>query len=74
MVQEPRCGGKVTLHHFIGGGMTAHYKGRVLPVTGYGHYPVPNPAEDEKTLDVRLNAVIAARRVRTQTPVPSGRG
>ena len=67
-------GAKVTLHHSIGGGMTVHYKGRVLPVTTYGHYPVPDPAEDEKTLDVRLDAVIAARRARSQPTVPSGHG
>jgi hypothetical protein len=31
-------------------------------VTAYGHYPVPAPAEDEKTIDARLDAVIAAQR------------
>jgi transposase len=67
-------GAKVTLHHFIGGGMTVNYKGRVLPVTAYGHYPVPNPAEDEKTLDLRLNAVLAARRASHQLSMPPGRG
>ena len=67
-------GAKVTLHHAIGGGMTVHYKGRVLPVTAYGQYPIPDPAEDEKTLDVRLNAIIAARRTPSQPAVSSGRG
>jgi hypothetical protein len=67
-------GAKVTLHHFIGGGMTVHYKGRVLPVTAYQHYPVPDAAEDEKTLDVRLNAIIAAQVEPSQRSVPSGRG
>ena len=67
-------GAKVTLHHSIGGGMTVHYKGRVLPVTAYGHYPVPDPAEDEKTIDVRLDAIIAARGAPSQPSVPSGRG
>jgi transposase len=67
-------GAKVTLHHFVGGGMTVHYKGRVLPVTAYGRYPVPDPAEDEKTLDVRLNAMIATRGAPSQQSVPSGRG
>ena len=41
-------GAKVTLHHFVGGGMTVHYKDRMLEVTAYAHYPVPDPAEDEK--------------------------
>jgi hypothetical protein len=54
--------------------MTVHYKGRVRPVTAYGHYPVPDPAEDEKTLDVRLNAVTAARHTPSQPTVPSARG
>jgi hypothetical protein len=31
-------------------------------VTAYGTYPVPDPAEDEKTIDARIDAVIAARR------------
>ena len=67
-------GAKVTLHHFVGGGMTVHYEGRVLPVTAYGHYPVPDPAEDEKTIDVRLNAIIAIRGAPSRQSVPSGRG
>jgi transposase len=53
-------GAKVTLHHFIGGGMTVHYKDRVLPVTAYGSYPIPDPTEDEKTIDVRMEAIVAA--------------
>ena len=53
-------GAKVTLHHFVGGGMTVHYKGRVLPVTAYRTYPVPDPAEDEKTIDARMDAIMAA--------------
>jgi transposase len=67
-------GAKVTLHHAISGGMTVHYKGRVLPVTAYARYPVPEPAEDEKTLDVRLDTVIAARGAMARPTAPSGRG
>ncbi len=48
----------VTLHHFVGGGMTVHYKGRILPVTAYGTYPVPDPAEDEKTIDARVDRIV----------------
>ena len=43
-------GARVTLYHFVGGGMTVHYKDRVMPVTAYGTYPVPDPVEDEKTI------------------------
>lgn len=67
-------GAKVTLHHFLGGGMAVHYKNRVLPVTAYGTYPVPDPVEDEKTLDARLNAIIASQRDPVAPSVPFGRG
>ena len=64
-------GAKVTLYHFLGGGMAVHYKDRVLPVTAYGIYPVPDPAEDEKTLDVRLDALLAARSANVLQNQPS---
>ena len=67
-------GAKVTLHHFLGGGMSVHYKDRVLPVTAYGSYPVPDPVEDEKTLDARLDAIIASRPDPAARSVPLGRG
>ena len=43
-------GATVTLHHFIGGGMTVHHKDRTPQVTAHGTYPVPDPAEDERPL------------------------
>jgi len=55
-------GAKVTLYHFLGGGMAVHYKNRVLPVTAYGTYPVPDPTEDEKTIDVRMETIVAVAR------------
>ena len=67
-------GAKVTLHHHIGGGMTVHYKDRVLPVTAYATYPVPDPAEDEKTIDARLDAIVAAQAQIVVPSVPRGRG
>jgi hypothetical protein len=51
-------GAKVTLHHFVGGGMTVHYKDRILQVTAYGTYPIPDPAEDEKTIDARVDRIV----------------
>lgn len=51
---------KVTLYHFVRGGMAVHYKDRVLPVTAYGTYPVPDPVEDEKTIGVRMDAIVAS--------------
>lgn len=38
--------------------MTVHYKDRILQVTAYGTYPIPDPAEDEKTIDARIDRVI----------------
>jgi hypothetical protein len=64
-------GAKVTLHHFVGGGMSVHYKDRLLPVTAYGTYPVPDPAADEKTIDARVDAIVASRQVAgRQSPAP----
>lgn len=42
-------------------GCTSPTKERVLALTAYGTYPVPDPAADEKTLDARVEALIAAR-------------
>jgi transposase len=67
-------GAKVTLHHFVAGGMAVHYKDRVLQVTAYGTHPVPDPAEDEKTIDARVEAIIAAQRELLTTLPPQGRG
>jgi hypothetical protein len=62
-------GAKVTLYHFVGGGMSVHYKDRLLPVTAYGSYPVPDPAEDEKTIDARVDAVVASRPMAARLPL-----
>ncbi len=65
-------GAKVTLHHFADGAMTVHYKrpcasgDRVWSLSG------SDPAEDEKTIDARPDAVIAARSGRRhRQPGPS---
>jgi transposase len=55
-------GAKVMVHHFADGGLRVTYKDRVLALTAYGTYPVPNAAVDEKTLDVRMDAIVAAAR------------
>jgi transposase len=56
-------GAKVTLHHFVAGGMSVHYKDRLLPITAYRTYPVPDTAEDEKTIDARVDAIVASLRI-----------
>ena len=55
-------GARVTLHHFAGGRPRVYDKERPLTVTAYGTYPIPDPAEDEKTLDMRVDAIVASRR------------
>lgn len=61
-------GARVTLYHFLAGGMAVHYKDRVLGVTAYGACPVPDPTEDEKTIDVRMETIVAAARAKGDRP------
>ena len=55
-------GAKVLVHHLADDRLHVTYKDRVVACTAYGTYPVPDPAEDEKTLDVRVDAIIARQR------------
>jgi transposase len=55
-------GVKIAVHRFNDGRLRFSYKDRVLTCTAYGTYAVPDPAEDEKTLDARVDAIAAARR------------
>jgi transposase len=59
-------GARVTLHHFADGRLRVYYKERALAFTAYGTYPVPDPAEDEKTLDLRVDAIVTAHRARAE--------
>ena len=43
-------GAKVLVHHFADGHLRVTYKDRVLVLTAYGTYPVPDAKVDEKTL------------------------
>jgi transposase len=58
-------GAKIAVHRFIDGRLRFSYKDRVLSCTAYGSYAVPDPAEDEKTLDARVDAIAADRRKST---------
>jgi transposase len=53
-------GAKIMVHHFADGRLRFAYKDRMLTCTAYGAYAVPDPAEDEKTLDARVDALAAA--------------
>jgi transposase len=55
-------GAKIVVHRFTDGRLRFSYKDRVLTCTAYGTYAVPAAAEDEKTLDARVEAIAAARR------------
>src|SRR5271157_4426048 len=53
-------GAKVTLYHYWDGSMQVHYKDRILVCTAYKKLSVPSEAEDEKTIDARVDRLVAA--------------
>jgi transposase len=66
-------GGKVMVHRFADGRLRFSYKARMLTCSAYGTYSMPDPAEDEKTLDVRVEAIIAAQRTSPAAAALAGR-
>jgi transposase len=64
-------GAKVTLLHFLEGDMRVRYKNRSLSYTRVRSLPTPSPAEDEKTLDVRVDALLAAQKAAARPDAPS---
>lgn len=65
---------KIELRHRLAGIMTVHYKDRILPVTVCRTYPVPDPAEDEKTIDLRIDVIVAAQSHPLTASPPPGCG
>ena len=53
-------GAKVTVRHFLCGRMDVLYKDRTLAYTTYRKLPGATPIEDDKTIDARIDAVVAA--------------
>ena len=53
-------GARVVLHHHMDGSMRVHYKDRVLACTAFKTLPMPSAAEDEKTIDARVDQLVAA--------------
>jgi transposase len=53
-------GARVTLLHYMDGSMRVHYKDRILACTAYRTLPVVSDAEDEKTIDARVDRLVAA--------------
>ncbi len=66
-------GGKVLVHRLIDGRLHVTYKGQAVRLTSYGTYPVPDPAADKKTLDARVEAIVAAQQTaRAMVSCPAG--
>ena len=53
-------GARVTLLHYMDGSMQVHYKDRILACTAYKTLPVVSEADDEKTIDARVDRLVAA--------------
>ena len=65
-------GARVTLHHHMDGSMRVHYKDRILTCTAYKTIPRPSEAEDEKTIDARVDRLVAAAaQVSVATVIPA---
>jgi transposase len=54
-------GVRVTVRHFIDGSFKVFYKNRNLEVTSVRNMPSPSQPADEKTIDSRIDALIAAK-------------
>jgi transposase len=63
-------GAKVLVHHLTDGRLHVTYKERVLALTAYGTYPVQDAAVDEKTLDARVDFIVAAARTAASRSQP----
>jgi hypothetical protein len=53
---------KVLGHHLADDRLHVMYKNRILALTAYGTYPIPDVAADAKMLDARVDALAAARK------------
>ena len=53
-------GGKIEVLNYLDGRVRVLYKGRVLDCTPFKALPRPSPAEDEKTIDARVDLLVAA--------------
>jgi transposase len=64
-------GARVTVRHYLDGRMDVVFKDRVLPYTTVRKLPRAAAVEDDKTLDARLDALLARQR---QASADRGRG
>ena len=63
-------GARVTVRHFLDGRMDVVFKDRSLAFTTFKHLPAVAAIEDDKTVDARLDAIIARGDHRAQQPGP----
>jgi transposase len=63
-------GAKITLYHFMNGTMRTRYKGKWLTCTAYKTRGTPAAAEDEKSLNARMDAVVARTAADAARTVP----
>jgi hypothetical protein len=65
-------GARVSLYRFLDGTLKVRYKDRIPTCTAFRKSPTPTPAEYEKTLGARLDAIMAGITVsdsRSKPPV-----
>jgi hypothetical protein len=55
-------GAQVTVRHYLDGRMDVVFKDRVLPYTTVRQLPAAAAVEDDKTLDTRVDALLARQR------------
>ena len=63
-------GAKVTVRHYLDGQMDVLFKDRVLPYTTVRKLPRAAAIEDDKTIDARVDAIIARSERRANAPGP----
>jgi len=63
-------GAKITVRHYLDGSMDVVFKNRVLPYTTVRKLPRASTIEDDKTIDARLDEIIARRNQCAPRPGP----
>jgi len=64
-------GGKIEVLSYLDGRVRVLYKGRVLDCTPFKTLPRPSPAEDDKTIDARVDLLAAAAATGHMEATPS---
>jgi hypothetical protein len=59
---------------FFQPGDTAYYKDRGIAVIANAPLPVPDPSDNEKKIDIRMDAIVAAQPLTSEPTTASGCG